>query len=163
MIVPTVGIDPAQKRLERDLQSAPVLLGIDAGMWRVDRLTWPYLFVSIAAGDGHFLSMRLLVDGYPAQAPAGEPWDLSGTGPLPTSLWPTGGTAPQIFRSADWSVQNGNAPYMACDRRGLAAHGNWAQEHPNRAWNASRTIEFYLREVHHELRGASIPQSANTS
>jgi hypothetical protein len=142
-------------RLERDLASPRFESGVDAGSWRLISLNWPYLTVAITAGDGHELGMRLLVDDYPGQAPAGQPWDLATDGPLSASRWPTGGMAPAVFRR-DWSVQNGNAPYMACDRRALVDHP-WATQHPERAWNPSRSIEFYLEQVHHELSTATIP------
>lgn len=154
----TPAADPAQRRLERDLDAADFESGVAAGMWRSLKLDWPHLFVAITAGDGHELGMRLLVDSYTALAPAGQPWDLNTDCPLPPALWPTGGTAPQIFRAADWSVANGNAPYMACDRVGLSTHPDWASVNAARAWSATRTIAFYLREVHHELRCATLPQ-----
>jgi hypothetical protein len=151
------GVNPAHLRLDRDLLASDVESGVTAGFWRIIELSWPYLFVAVTAGDGHELGMRLAVDGYPAIAPAGQPWDLDTGSPLPMPLWPTGGTASQVFRH-DWSPGNGNAPYMACDRVGLATHPDWANAHPQRAWNPGRTIAFYLREIHHELRGATLPQ-----
>lgn len=151
------GIDPIRRRVERDLVAADFELGVDAGLWRDATLIWPHLTVTIIAGDGNEFGMRLALDGYPATAPAGQPWDLQEDCPLSPACWPTGGTAPQVFRH-DWSIQNGNAPYMACDRIGLATHPNWATDNPERAWHAGRTIAFYLSEIHHELRGATIPQ-----
>jgi len=148
--------DPCQVRLERHLRSSEFESGVAAGLWRLVSLDWPYLIVTITAGDGNELGMRLHIDGYPSKAPAGQPWDIVQDMPLPVSRWPTGGTAFQIFRS-DWSVQNGNAPYMACDRVGLGTHPDWATQHPHRAWNPGRTITFYLREIHHELRAARLP------
>ncbi len=151
--------DPGSLRLRRDLLSDVVQNGVDAGDWRIAPLEWPILFVGVTAGDGQQLGLRLVVDGYPAIAPAGQPWDLIRGIVLPVPMWPTGGTAPQVFRP-DWSVQNGNAPYMACDRVGLSTHPDWARAYPDRAWNASRTISFYLSEVHHELRSAHLPSVA---
>lgn len=150
-------IDPSRARLERDLAGADVESGIVAGHWRIVRLDWPHLLVGIVAGDGNELGMRLRVDGYSALAPAGQPWDLRSDALLPVDQWPTGGTAPQIFRT-DWSPGNSYAPYMACDRTGLATHPNWAHEHPGRAWHPGRSIGFYLQQIHHELRQASVPQ-----
>lgn len=151
------GADPSRLRLERDLASADVENGVSAGLWRLVSLQWPYLTVAITTGDGHELGMRILLDNYPTWAPGGQPWDLVQDVPLPVSRWPAGPTASLVFRK-DWSVRNGNAPYMACDRAGLAAHPKWASEHPARAWHARRTVAFYLREIHHELRAASLPQ-----
>ncbi|WP_322769325.1 hypothetical protein [Frankia sp. Cr1] len=100
--------------------------------------------------------MRLLVDGYPGMAPAGQPWDLDRDAPLPPERWPTGGSAPTIFR-LDWSAGNANAPYMACDRVGLAGHPDWPARHPDRVWTPRRSINFYLEQVYHELRSAIVP------
>jgi hypothetical protein len=60
-----------------------------------------------------------------------------------------------VFR-VDWSVANSNAPYMACDRVGLATHQQWAAAHPDRAWNPRRDIAFYLEQIHHELQAAQL-------
>lgn len=152
--------DPSLSRLEQDLRGAGVEAGAAAGQWRIVALDWPFLFVAIVAGDGNELGMRLRVDSYPALAPAGQPWDLGPDCALPYERWPTGGTAPQVFRAADWSRANGDAPYLACDRAGLKAHPEWASNHPARAWNAGRTIAFYLQEIHFELRGATVPKPA---
>lgn len=155
-------LDPCRVRLERDLASADVEAGVEAGLWRTVRLDWPAIFVAITAGDGSELGMRLQVDGYPGVAPAGQPWDLETNAALPAARWPVGGGAEQVFRT-DWSVGNANAPYLACDRTGLATHPGWADAHPERAWHAGRTIAFYLSEIHHRLRGARTPQNQSAA
>ena len=73
---------------------------------------------------------------------------------LPATRWPKGGASPPVFRP-DWSPGNANAPYLACDRTGLARTHQpaWADGHPDRAWHPGRTIAFYLSEVHRGLRG----------
>ncbi|MGH3302824.1 MAG: DUF7665 family protein, partial [Streptosporangiaceae bacterium] len=71
--------------------------------------------------------------------------------------WPVGGATSQVFRQ-NWPDSNNPAPYMACDRAGVAAHPQWATQHPDRAWHPGRTIAFYLREIHRELRAATLPQ-----
>lgn len=151
-------VDPHERRIAEDLSSYEFEAGVDAGMWSIVSVSWPVLIVTITAGDGSKLGMRLLVDGYPAIPPSGQPWDIDLDAPLPLNQWPTGGSASQIFR-ADWSVPNGNAPYMACDRVALTSHPDWAVAHPTRAWNAGRGITFYVGEVHHELRGAILPEA----
>jgi len=156
------GADPGRLRLERDLVSGDFESGAGAGLWRLISLNWPHLMVAITAGDGNQLGMRILVDGYPRIAPAGQPWDFHRDQPLPVTRWPADGSAPQVFRP-DWSPSNGNAPYMACDRVALGSHQNWAAEHPGRAWDPSRTITFYVREIHHELRGATLPQDGSAA
>lgn len=155
--MPEPGVDPCKQRLERDLASASFDRGVDAGAWRLVSLEWPHLTVAIRAGDGKEFGMRLQVDGYPGVPPAGQPWDLAKDAPLPSSRWPTGGMTSMVFRH-DWSVGSSNAPYLACDRVGLATHPHWASQHPERAWNPRRSIEFYLEQIHHELRAAAIPE-----
>lgn len=147
--------DPCRRRFEDDLLGADVAAGLAAGLWRITGYAWPHVQVAFTAGDGNEFGMRLLVDGYPALAPAGQPWDLKANTLLPVDRWPVGGTAPQIFRK-DWSVANSYAPYMACDRIALNGHP-WATANPDRAWNPTRTLAFYLQQVHHELRAATIP------
>jgi hypothetical protein len=148
---------PNTLRLDRDLASADVQAGVDAGLWRVVSLNGTTLDAAITAGDGNELGMRIAIDGYPTLPPAGQPWDLEADAPLPQDRWPIGGSAAQIF-NLGWSPSNLNAPYMACERAGLATHPNWMQEHPTRAWHPRRTIAFYFREIHHELLGAALPQ-----
>lgn len=149
-------VDPCERRLRADLSSAEFEAGVTARMWRLLALDWPVLTVAISAGDGNELGMRILVDGYPVSAPAGQPWDHESNSSLQTDRWPIGGRAQQVFNPS-WSTGNGNAPYLACDRAGLVAHPNWSTEHPERAWNSNRTISFYLLEIHRELRGAIVP------
>ncbi|HUZ56018.1 MAG TPA: hypothetical protein VMU94_26270 [Streptosporangiaceae bacterium] len=160
--MPEPGTDPARRRLERDLQAADFDSGVRAGLWRLLSLRWPHLEVAVTAGDGHELGMRIAVDGYPGQAPGGQLWDIERDMPLPIARWPVSGSAAHVFRR-DWPNSNSPGPYMACDRAGLAAHTNWATEHPSRAWNPGRTIAFYLREIHRELRDATLPQEQGST
>jgi len=152
---PTPGVGPCQLRLERDLKSAGFEAAVAAGLWRVIILTWPTLFVSLSLGDGVEVGLSINVDDYPVEAPAGRPWDLDGDTPLPASRWPMTGRSPEVFRvETDWPTGRDGAPYLACDRIALNGHTNWPTEHPERCWNPSRTIEFYLQELHRELAGA---------
>jgi hypothetical protein len=157
--VPAPGADPARLRIEEDLAGQDFDAGVDAGRWHMVRLCWPRLFVTVSCGDGGRLGMRIAVDGYPRLAPAGEPWDLHRGQPLPQDLWPQG--VPQVFRR-DWSVGNGNAPYLACDRTGLATHPGWPAQHPDRVWHPGRNIAFYLRELYHGLAGTTLPGTGTT-
>ena len=83
MTVP--GADPERQHLEQDLEAADFEAGAGAGYWRLVRLDWPRLTVAVACGDGNELGLRITVDGYPALAPAGEPWDLLEDKSLPAS------------------------------------------------------------------------------
>lgn len=150
------GVDPDLRRLRHDLLAADVDSGIAAGDWRVVDLTWPTLLVAITVGTDAELGMRIDVQDYPAQAPAGQPWDLPTNTALPVDRWPVTGGELEVFRH-DWSVANHNAPYLACDRYGVTTHPDWATGHPQRSWNPNRTIGFYLRELHRVLKDATMP------
>jgi hypothetical protein len=158
--LPDTGTEPAETQLLRDLRSSEFSVGVDAKMWRLVNYAWPIIDVAITAGDGNELGMRINCEDYPRVAPAGRPWDLAGACPLPYELWPRGATAAAVFKP-DWAREYGDAPYMACDRGGLKAHAEWATAHPDRAWNSSRTISFYVAEVWRELRGAVLPKPDN--
>jgi hypothetical protein len=150
--------DPARRRLEADLSLDEFESGVSAGMWRIVSLDWPELTAAITAGDGNEVIMRINLDGYPVEAPAGRPWDLKRCALLAPELWPVSVLAVGTFRQ-DWSVANGGAPYVACDRVALKGHSDWPTAHPDRAWNPGRTITFYLREMHRELQSTSVPQA----
>ncbi|MET7971254.1 hypothetical protein [Micromonospora sp. NPDC005305] len=150
------GGDPNLRRLRRHLLAADVEAGAAAGSWRIVDLNWPILLVAIAIDDDAELGMRLDVQDYPVRAPAGQPWNLATNMPLATADWPVSGQNPEVFRH-DWSPGNNNGPYLACDQAGIASHPNWALERPERCWNPTRTIGFYLRELHRELAYARMP------
>jgi hypothetical protein len=149
---------PERLRLERDLEAEDFEAGIAAGLWRIENYEWPILDVALTAGDGHELGMRLEVDDYPRLAPGGQLWDHADDSPLQQDRWPVGACAPQVFKEG-WAPQGRMAPYMACDRHTLASKPEWSSQYPDRAWNPSRSITFYLSEVSFELREAELPQS----
>lgn len=150
---------PGRARLQRDLQSADFDLALTQGLWRLVGVDWPTALFAVTAGDGGALGLRLDLTGYPGQAPAGQPWDLAAAAPLPMERWPLGATAEQTFRR-DWSQHNGNAPYLACDRVPLPGHPDWPVSRPERCWNPTRTIAFYLAEISRELTHATLPSAA---
>lgn len=149
-------MSPGEARLRADLAGETFILGQQAEKWRNPVLTWPVLMIDVAVGDHDFVRLRLLVDGYPSRPPSGQLWDASSDSPLQVGKWPAGGTAAKVFRP-EWSPQNQNAPYLPCDRTGLATHPEWAQAHPDRAWNISKVIDFYLDEIYSELTEAQLP------
>lgn len=155
-LVPEPGVDPCLDRLRRHLRSAEVDNGVAAGLWRIIDLSWPVLTVAVTVGRAAEVAVRLAVDSYPGRAPAGQLWDLTTDAPLPVQRWPITGRSPETFRP-DWSPDNSNAPYLACDRTGLSTHPHWTSERPERAWNPNRSIAFYLRELHRELELATLP------
>lgn len=149
-------VTPSEVRLRADLAGEAFLGGARTGRWRIPILEWPYLIIDIAVGDGECVSMRIQVDHYPVRAPQGQLWDPELAAPLGPNRWPRGGNAERVFRT-DWSPGNQNAPYLPCDRIGLSTHTNWATDYPERSWNASRTIDFYLAEIAYELTDAHLP------
>lgn len=148
---------PSERRLRADLESPDFQAGEVAGMWKLESISWPRAVFAVRTGAGDWLGMGFDLEGYPAIAPAGQPWDVEVQAPLPPNLWPTGGSADLTFRR-DWSIANGGAPYIAADRVSLATHPDWPTAHPERAWNPTRTISFYLAEVHRELRAAILAE-----
>lgn len=148
---------PDEMHIRADLRAEGFVDGLHARKWRDPVLTWPVLQVDVAVGDQAFVRLRLLVDGYPARAPGGQLWDDSRDTALQVDRWPTGGAATKVFRT-DWSPANSNAPYLPCDRTGLATHPDWGHTDPDRAWNPSRSIAFYLDEIHGELIEAALPR-----
>jgi hypothetical protein len=160
MTEPDGEISPGEVRLRAGLAGEAFAAGLQAGKWRSPVLEWPVLKIDVAVGDDEFVRMRLLVDDYPARAPSGQLWDDATDSPLPAEQWPTGGTAGKVFRT-DWSPSNQNAPYLPCDRAGLSTHPEWATALPERAWNASRSIDFYLDEIYGELTDAYLPDKQN--
>jgi len=150
--------DPARVAIEEDMQSVPVLDGVENRYWRVVSLNFPILIVAITAGNGREFGMRVDVTGYPTAAPAGTPWHIDGNRPLTQAELPAGPSAETVFRS-HWSSINGWTPYMASERVLIQGdHATWASQHPDRSWNPTRTIAFYLTELHKELRSCTIPE-----
>lgn len=145
---------PHERRLRADLEAPAFQAGAVAGAWRLVSVTWPTVLFALPVG-GVQLGLRVDVEGYPSAAPAGQPWDLQTDRALPAERWPEIGAETRPFRR-DWSVGNGNAPYIAADRVPLASHPNWAAEHPERAWHSGRDIAFYLSEIARELRGTTV-------
>lgn len=154
---PAEGVSPNEVCVRSDLGGEAFLAGVRQGRWRDPVLEWPHLYIDVAVGDEEFARLRLDLDEYPARAPHGQLWDPRHGAPLAVSLWPRGGSADRVFRT-DWSPDNQNAPYLPCDRVGLTTHANWAAEMPERAWNVSRTVAFYVAEIASELTDARLPK-----
>jgi len=151
-------INPNQERVELDMLEPAFLDGVERRKWRVVGLQWPYLLVGIAAGDGGELGMRIELDQFPTQAPAGIPWILDEDRASTINELPTGARAERIFRSG-WSQGHEWTPYMASERlvTRVNEHPEWQQMYPSRAWNVSRHLSFYLEQLHRELRSCGMP------
>ena len=82
-----------------------------AGYWRLVSLDWPRLTVAVACGDGNELGLRITVDGYPALAPAGEPWDLLARQvPARGDRWPQGRGLTRRYSARTGLRANANVP-----------------------------------------------------
>jgi hypothetical protein len=151
--------DPAAAAVAADISAVRMRQAGDDGRYGIISHNHPVVVAWVDV-QGSRLGLRLECSGYPGEAPAGQPWDLKTDTPLPVQQWPHGARAGMVFRS-DWSVSNRNAPYLACDRTGLATHPNWRTEYPAQAWNLSKTLADYLEQVRGALRGSALPEQAN--
>jgi hypothetical protein len=158
--LPQSGEAPGLGALRTHLQSGEYLRGVDSGRWKILKVHWPVVIVTVTVGDGGLLGLHLDLTGYPAAAPAGIPWDVEKDAVLPTAQLPEGQWATETFRSA-WCAQNGNALYLTCDRQAITTHHqNWPQENPGEAWHPNRTVVHYLQVVHKILATAKLPGAA---
>lgn len=150
-------VDVVLERVQDDLLDPSFVDGVVHGRWRIVDFSWPFLTVGIAAGLGGEFGMRINLEDFPAQAPAGIPWILSSNRPAALSELPSGGIAEQVFRSG-WSQAHQLTPYMASERvvTMVGEHPEWIQAYPSRAWNAGRKLAFYLQELSFELRRCSV-------
>lgn len=149
-------VDPAETAVRSDLAHARMHAAADDGRFGVVRYEHPSVFAWVTVGDAR-LGLRIDVLGYPGAAPAGQPWDLESNQPLDVRRWPVGGRP--VFRR-DWSVGNGNAPYLAVDRIALATHPNWRTDLSGRAWTNAMTMYEYLSAVHEALSLSRLPGEA---
>lgn len=139
---------PDQRAVIEHLKSARFQQGVDAGQWQVLSLQWPTMLIGLHAAprDGAPDDFVLCFDlsGYPQAAPTAGLWDMSSSAYMGPERRPKGDRATTIFRG-DW--ENGRALYAPYDRVALSGHGEWAQKHPQHAWNATRDLSFYLENV----------------
>lgn len=141
----------SERRLRDDLAASPVQAGVLRGYWRIDRLEWPFLYVTVSASQRttpeRALALRIDVSDYPA-APTASPWDLEADCQLPAERRPTGGRATMAFR-ADW--EEGRALYLPVDRVALVGHPDWPRQYARDTWDAERGIVVMLTLVHEIL------------
>jgi hypothetical protein len=131
-------------------------LGVLRGRWRVVRVDWPAVFITVTARDGVEWGFRFQLDGYPAALPNACPWDLASGAALPPAQWPRGtGRVAAVF-APNW---NQAALYLPCDRLALAGHAHWNNIHPELLWKPAKGIIHYL-EIIHELISSNSYQPA---
>lgn len=143
-------IAPDQRAFEADAGKAAFRLGHAEGRWRLLRVAWPYVLISVTARDGRGFTLRFNCAGYPQIAPTAGPWDAERDATLAFDLWPrgNGGRVTAVFRT-DW--KGGSALYLPCDREGLAGHENWRTEMPSKIWRPADGIVQYLELVYELL------------
>lgn len=92
--------------------------------------------------------LRFNLEGYPAKAPTGQPWDAENRGPLPNARWPRGSRHLNAIFNPNW---NAAALYMPCDRVAMEGHDAWKQTFPEWWWTPRHTITHYLTFVSRHL------------
>lgn len=152
-------IGPDQRAFEADVAKAAFRLGVIDGRWRLDSITWPYVFIGVVACEGREYMLRLNCAGYPQVAPTGGPWDMAKNQILPFAQWPKGrgGRVTAVFRT-DW--KGGTALYLPCDRLSVVGHNNWLQQLPSKIWRPADGVVQYLEAVHELLHSRDYAQLA---
>jgi hypothetical protein len=147
-------VGPDERTLRGHLQLDRFKVGVADGRWRLVEIAWPYVRIAVSAApqpaSPEEFVIRLDMSGYPEVAPTGGVWDMEGDCTLAEDKRPKGERAALIFRYSGF----GGAPtamYAPWDREGLKAHPEWAQKHPQSAWNPERDITFILANVHEIL------------
>ena len=140
-------LDPSERQLLADLESAEFLNGVAAGAWRKVRYDFPLLHIAISATgpDGSPLEFdfRFEVSSYPTQAPEVRIWDHDADTPLAPNLRPKGGhRVEQSFKH--WGDDTDYRPW---DRR-TGPHNNNARTYPHLAWRPDRDLVFILEDLH---------------
>lgn len=141
-------IAPDHRSLLEHLESAPFLLGVAEGRWRLVEVEWPHVVIAISAAPrpnspAEYV-MRFECSGYPVGA-TGRPWDVERKCPLEPRRWPGGkNRVPAAFRT-DWN--GGTCLYLPCDKIAIAGHDNWLTQLPSMCWSRARGIVSYLEVV----------------
>lgn len=132
--------------------------GADRGDWSMAQDGWPNPVIavsaSVGAGSPEAFSFRFDLNGYPAQAPTSEPWELDAGCALEHDLWPTGsGRVTRVFNPSWMPATNVHALYHPMDRLALVGHDNWRTEDPASIWDPTRMdIVDYLKVIHDLLQ-----------
>jgi len=140
--------DPSRLAFDTHVTEPAFLAGQDNGRWRVVVVKWPLVTVLVRAGRDRMVGLRLDLNGYPAAAPTGAPWDVEADSPLPAGLWPVGPRTSMVFNPS-W---NPSALYHPFDRLAQLGHEGWSAQHPQHVWNPARTLTDYLKLVTDVLR-----------
>src|ERR1700722_538807 len=86
-------MSPAERLVRTDLEAGAFTAGVDRGLWRLHRFTWPEAIIELAvpprANSDPWLALLFQVADYP-EAPTARPWDISSDAPLAIPRWPGG-------------------------------------------------------------------------
>jgi hypothetical protein len=139
-------------KLDADLASLAVQVGVLRRWWTIDQVDFPALTITFAVPYDRFeparLTLRLDCTGYPEQAPTGAPIDPETGGLLDQSHRPTHGRCAMTFRT-DW--ENGRALYLPVDRVALNGHPDWPTVHAHEIWDPELGIGQLLVMVRRDL------------
>lgn len=143
-------MSPDERAFRAHLGGAEFAGGVARRRWRVaGDIEWPHAVIAVSAAprpdSPPEFFLRFDLEGYPVSPPTMAPWDPETKGVLAADRRPKGKHAALAFRP-DW--ESGRALYLPFDRVALAAHPDWAQQYPRRAWNADRTLAWVLRCIH---------------
>jgi hypothetical protein len=147
-------VKPDESLFRAHLDDAPLLAGVDAGKWglvgEAKDIIWPHCLLWVVAAPSLVPSekivLRFTLDGYPASAPTGCPWDVEKGAKLELAKWPkVTGKFAKVFRT-DWN--GAVALYAPVDRLAMAGHEHWRQQFPAWWWQPHFTICKFLEFVH---------------
>lgn len=143
---------PAEAALRADLGKGRFVSGERAGRWRLVRIAWPHVVVTVTAADGVAYGLRFECSDYPRTPVTAQPWDVEADAPLAAGLWPRGVARIPLAFNPDW--RGGSCLYLPCDRFSIEGHENWRSEHPALLWEPARGLCKYLGIVHQMLNSA---------
>lgn len=139
---------PDQRAFDEQANDPAFRAGVHRGCWRIERVTWPVVDISVAAvpreGAPDRFVLRCDLTNFPANAPSATLWDPDTDAMLPIERRPKGEDAGVVFR-VDW--EGGRALYAPYDRVGLSTHQNWATDYPRTAWTPTRTLTWWVNRI----------------
>jgi hypothetical protein len=146
-------LTPNERLFREHVAGGRFQTGIDRDEWRiVEERGWPNLIIAVSAsnrpsGPDEFFFFFDLTD-YPTRAPTAMPWDPETNAKLVETNRPKGERVGLAFRM-NW--EGGRALYVPYDRVALESHGDWKTQFPRLSWDPTKTITFFLRNVHELL------------
>jgi hypothetical protein len=140
-------MSPAERLVRTDLEAGAFTAGVDRGLWRLHRFTWPEAIIELAvpprANSDPWLALLFQVADYP-EAPTARPWDISSDSPLAIPRWPGGCERITTAFNPGW---RDDALYIPVDRQALEAHPEWRVKYACHTWDPGKDLTQYLRLV----------------